>query len=237
MSEKVKFYNMTKPLKFRAVRRAFKNFSYTLSNVAEGIKSLIYNILYKLNIIEKYSFNDLMVQDIPFSVKPQHFTSGFLSADIFFKTSHREYVDEEWYHKKGNRLKKLYVLKDTHIHRFIFTAHLENIGIKFPGSDKFYLVQRGLPTLHINVSPVKPEPFSGELKRPKYEVVDINIRELESLRLEKEHTCTEHLDTDLKQGMLDSFISTMRTEMTFEFINYFRDKKLSDYFIGGKKYE
>lgn len=237
MSEKVKFYNMTKPLKFRAVRRAFKNFSYTLSNVAEDIKSLIYNILYKLNIIEKYSFNDLMVQDVQVPIKPSHFENDFLCADICFKSTHQEYVDEEWYHKKGKKLNKLFVLKDTHLHRFVITAHLENIGIKFPGKDKYYLVQRGLPTLRINISPVRPEPFSAEFKRPEYEVVEVNIRELESLCLGREHTCTEHLDTDLKQGMLDSFISTMRTEMTFEFINYFRDKKLSDYFIGGKKHE
>lgn len=237
MSDKVKFHNMTKPLKFRAVRRAFKNLSYSLSNVAEDIKSLIYNILYKLNIIEKYSFNDLMVQDVQVPIKPSHFENDFLCADICFKSTHQEYINEEWYHKKGKKLDKLFVLKDTHLHRFIINAHLENIGIKFPGSDKYYLVQRGLPTLRINVSPVRPKPFSEEFKRPEYEVVEVNIRELESLCLERGHTCTEHLDTDLKQGMFDSFISTMRTEMTFEFINYFRDKKLSDYFIGGKKHE
>ena len=60
---KAKFYSMTKPIPFRKIR-------LFLRLAKERITSVIYNILYRLNIIEKYSFSDVMRNGVPITIEP-----------------------------------------------------------------------------------------------------------------------------------------------------------------------
>ena len=77
MSDKAKFYSMTKPLPFRKVRLMFRSWK-------EGITDIILNILYKLNKIEKYNINDVMRNEVDLNIPPKHFSSGCISADLVF---------------------------------------------------------------------------------------------------------------------------------------------------------
>lgn len=231
MSDKVKFHNMTKPLKFRGIRSFAKNFSYTLSNVAEGIKSLIYNILYRLNIIEKYSFSDVMRNGVPITIEPSSFESGCISATLEFTVEHTDVVNECYYHKRGDRLKKLYVVMDNHLHELHITAHMTNIGIKMPDG-KFQYVDEGLPVfrVHVNDEPLKPFNESEEIQPVKYHTKKVNMRKLQSLRFCHSKIVSEYYLDELKEGIFEGLFATARDQFTFAFVNYFREVKLYDLF-------
>lgn len=219
---KAKFYSMTKPIPFRKTR-------LFLRRVKDSITSLIYNILYRFNIIEKYSFNDVMRNGVPVTIPPSKFESGCISATLEFNVEHTDMVNECYYHKKGDRLNKLYVVMDSHLHELHITAHMTNIGIKMPDG-KFQYVSEGLPVFKVcvNDEPLKPFNEGEELQPVKYHTHRIDMRKLQSLRFCHDKIVSEYYLDELKEGLYKGLFATARDQFTFAFINYFREVKLAD---------
>ena len=219
MSDKVKFYSMTKPLPFRKIRLMLRSWK-------EGITDIILNILYKLNKIEKYSISDVMRNEEDLNIPPKHFSSGCISADLVFNTIHEEQVHEEYYHKKGNRLKKLKVFYDSHYHRVIISAHMTNIYIVMPDGS-LISVQNGLPVFkfHVNL-PEEVRPFNPDepLKNPDIDTYEIDMRPLQGLRFQKAISVSE----DYKEDFKEIDWSLITDEMKKSFVDYFKGVKLYD---------
>lgn len=217
MSDKVKFYSMTKPLPFRKIRLMFRSWK-------EGITDIILNILYKLNKIEKYSISDVMRNEVDLDLPAKHFSSGCISADLVFNTIHEEQVHEEYYHKKGNKLKRLKVFYDSHYHRVIISAHMTNIGLVMPDGS-LVSVQNGLPVFkfHVNL-PEEVKPFNPDEPLKEAETYEIYMRPIQGLRFQKAIFVSENYKEDLKE--LD--LSLIMDEMKKAFVDYFKGVKLYD---------
>lgn len=234
MSDKVKFHSMTKPLKFRTAKLFLLNLKTSFEEVVKGIKSVIYNILYKLNLVDKYSFNDLIRNEVHFPISDSNFTSSFIQSDIEFKLFHDEYVDEEYYHVKGNRLKKLFVLSSTHNHYLVLMSHLTNISIKFPGKEHFMTVQNGLPVLKISINPqpIRPVPVDLSLKLTEepvdYKTYEVDMNTFYSLSNVETIPADSFWESELEERYA-GWISYVRTKMTMDYINYFKNDVITNY--------
>lgn len=220
---KAKFYSMTKPLPFRNLR-------LFCQEVKERITSVIYNILYRLKIIDKFSITDVLRTEVDHKIAPAHFSSGCVEADVVFKIEGRTFLDEKYYHKKGNRLKRLYTVKDTVCCNLVVTSHLENISLKI--GDSYYLVQKGLPVLKITVPEVNTlKPATSELECPNYQTVGLNLRPLQSLRYEEVFPVSEFYQDELKEGVYDGIFSYARSNSVMNFVKHFRDFTLRQLMI------
>lgn len=203
---KVKFYRMTKPLPFRRTRLFLKQ-------AQDSITSVTYNILYKLNIIDKYSITDVLRSEVrDFSISNTSFTSGCVTATLVFTIEKDEFIDEEYYHKKGNRLNKLLVLKDTHEESYLVSVCMIRIGLLLPGERNFTYVADGLPVFKMYVKPPEVAPASMTLEKPVENIARINMRPLQSLRFQYK-----------SPSINEDKLRYMKEKAVREFEHYFKD--------------
>lgn len=221
---KAKFYSMTKPIPFRKIR-------LFLRLAKERITSVIYNILYRLNIIEKYSFSDVMRNGVPVTIEPSNFESGCISATLEFTVEHTDVVNECYYHKKGNKLKKLYVIMDSHLDELHISAHMTDIGIKMPDG-KFQYVANGLPEFRVFVQdPPEGHLFrAGEHESVSVSIKRIDVRKLRALEFRHSRLLSAYSKEEIETGYLNDLFFYVREQFTQSFIDYFREVKLYDLF-------
>lgn len=223
---KTKFHTLTKPIKYR-------RFKLIHQRMKDYIIYLKYNLLYKLNIIDKYSFNDT----IRHSVSPRTFyipdvevVTKFIKADICFTLEHEEYFNESFYHKKGNRLKRYLTEWDIHSNTLILTATLSNIHFRVAEDGKFYSDLRDLPRIVVGDHvPLKAtdlsEPF---LSKPH--VIEFNAEKVRYLRLVRYINCfSSYYNEVLGDKYCD--MSYQIKAMSDDMVNEFKKKLNSFLFI------
>lgn len=231
MSDKTKFYSLTKPPKFRTLKLLHLNAKSSLRSLFRNVKSVIYNILYKFKIVEKYSFKDLIRSEVPFSILNSSFTSSFVHSGIEFKLFHDEFIEEEYYHEKGNRLKRLFVIKDVHNHRLLIRSHLKNISIKLPGKDDFIPVQEHLPVFKVNIFNPYQNMY-GERSDPNevvgYKTLVVDVDSLYSVASSDALLVDSFWESELQERYM-GWINHIRSKTTMDYIVYFEERSITDY--------
>ncbi len=137
----LKFDRMTKPVSMRSVKTVKQWFQ----DIIHVIEDKVYNILYKLNIIELYSFSDRIYGKVFYpKFNPQTIMTDKFMASVICKLQENTDIKESYYYidtKKGR--KKLKVLEDEcHVVK-VMDCYLDNVCIKFSdSSDSWHLVYK-----------------------------------------------------------------------------------------------
>ena len=134
MSEKVRFYNMTKPVKFRKLKLIFKSLGLTYEVGKERTIYRFNYILYKLNILKRYSYRDNVVKvlPLPYELKEKSVTCENFGGLIKMQLVSHNNIDLDYFYfqKKDGSKKITLSLKDRDEQRMFVESHLEDIHIK-----------------------------------------------------------------------------------------------------------
>lgn len=187
MNDKMKFYEMTKPMKFRRLKLAKKYVNHWCKALRELIQYSFNNILYHLKILKRYSYRDNMEMVIPapHDLKMKSITSDYFGGNVIMQLISSKDIDVDYFYreKKDGSRKITLCLKDHTEERLFVDSHLDNIHIKV--GDQWYDVEH-LPVFKV-ASIIKPEPveftnleFIEKPTEPK--VVEYDIMKLRTLR-------------------------------------------------------
>ena len=184
MTDKEKFYDMTKPMKFRF----FKMCKQTIVLWFEGIRELtIHNfnyLLYKLNILKRYSYRDNVVKEYPmFFLGYRTVQSDYFSGVVKTRLISHKNIDMDYfyYKKKDGSIKITLTLKNHEEEELFADSRLENIKIKV--GDTWYNVDN-LPVFKVaSIVEQKPvEYIDKSLERPiEPRVIEYDISKLKGL--------------------------------------------------------
>ena len=133
MSEKTRFYNMTKPVRFRRLKQAKMMIVLRCKALRERIIYFFNYILYKLHILKRYSYRDNVVQAIPlpYSITPKEVITDHFRGVVSMSLMQDKYIDLDYFYreKKGDKKVTLY-LKNEEKTRLYLESHLTDIGIR-----------------------------------------------------------------------------------------------------------
>ena len=137
MSDKAKFHRMTRPMKFRKFKMMTQGAASTYEVGRERINYLINNMLYKLNILDRYTFNDLITRDIKVSFKlpVKQVSSPYIRGTVAMKLVEETSIDTDYFYKKNKYGEKeiKYCMKNKDEKRLFVVGRLENIEINVAG--------------------------------------------------------------------------------------------------------
>lgn len=185
MNDRVKFYRMTKPIKFRK----FKLFKSDIILWCKALRELtIYNInnlLYKLNILKKYSYRDNVEKVISeFNLYKKEAVSNFIKGTVVMKLVEQKSIDIEYFYKEkkdGSKKITLWVRNKEEVK--IFTdSYLNNIYLKV---DKRWYNINNQPTFKVVMpKPVEPSfPMESTTKYTELTTVDFDLTCIKNMRL------------------------------------------------------
>lgn len=186
MSEKTKFYKMTKPIKFRRLKLIFKSIGLTYEVGKERINYLFNYLLYKLNILNRYSYRTntekvFPVTELEFKrVQTDSFAGTVVMNLVLVSDIDIDYFYRE---KKGSKV-ITYVMKDEEKFSLFSSTTLEDIAIKLGGG--FHLINQ-LPTIKMAILPHSVSYEYTMVSKPvEYETVTYDTRLLR-------HICNKKL--------------------------------------------
>ena len=182
MSEKTRFYNMTKPVRFRRLKQAKMMIVLWCKALRERIKYFFNYILYKLHILKRYSYRDNVVQAIPlpYSINPKEVITDHFRGVVSMSLIQDKYIDLDYFYreKKGDKKVTLY-LKNEEKTRLYLESHLTDISIRVKN---WYAVD-SLPVFKVSVLDPEVKPFTVEktLEPMDYQTVTYNTGYLKNL--------------------------------------------------------
>ena len=182
MSEKTRFYNMTKPVRFRRLKQAKMMIVLWCKALRERIIYFFNYILYKLHILKRYSYRDNVVQAIPlpYSINPKEVITDYFRGVVSMSLMQDKYIDLDYFYreKKGDKKVTLY-LKNEEKTRLYLESHLTDIGIRV---ENWYSVN-SLPVFKVSVLDPEVKPFTVEktLEPMDYQTVTYNTGYLKNL--------------------------------------------------------
>lgn len=230
MNDKVKFYNMTKPIKFRKTRLFAKSVGRTYEVGTEKVKYLINNLLYKLNILKKHSYRDNVeeVLPIPYSYPERFVKSEFISGALVMKLKVNTFIHEEYFYKENkDRSKKItYLIKNDTKKTTTALFMLNNVHLKV--GDRWFNVNY-LPTFKYIKPVTEPVAFFGKedsVDKPEVETITYNVAPIKNLRVE--HLINADLDND---GITNEELNHIYDSTYKEFVDYLDTIKLTDLMI------
>lgn len=185
MSEKARFHEMTKPMKFRRFKMVKQYIVLWYKAVRERIKYFFNYILYKLNILKRYSYRDMTEQvfSLPYNVKTRTIETGTFRCTVVMRVIKETFYDMDYfYRQKKNGSKKITLwVKNEEDSKLFVDSHLEDICLKI--SDKWY-EPNNLPILKVAVMGKPPVAFepSKSLDSVGYETVSYDLVPLKTLR-------------------------------------------------------
>lgn len=188
MSEKQRFYNMTRPPRFRSLKVCKGLFLSWCKALRERIIYLFNYILYKLHILQRYSYrtNGEKVTPLPADFKFRSIETEYFRGVLFMKYITREEVDIDYFYRqnKDGSKKRTLTLKDECKSRLLFTSsNLIDVCIKV--SDKWYQCD-SLPVFKIAVLDPEVRPYDGsadtEKKNVEYTTQTFKVQALRNLR-------------------------------------------------------
>lgn len=187
MSEKARFHEMTKPMKFRRLKMVKQVTVLWCKALRERIIYLTNYSLYKLNILKRYSYRDNveMVIPAPHDLKMKIITSQYFGGNVIMQLISSKDIDIDYFYreKKDGSRKITFCLKDHTEERLFVDSHLDCIHIKV--GDNWYDVDH-LPVFKV-ASIIKTEPVSFTnfdfIEKPtEPRVVEYDIMKLRTLR-------------------------------------------------------
>ena len=204
MSEKTRFYNMTKPIRFRRLKQAKMMIVLWCKAQRELILYFFNYILYKLNILKRYSYRDNTEQvfSLPPNFKKREVHSNNFKGVVDMKFVKSTFYDIDYFyrHNKDGSEKITLSVKNSEESIMYAESHLEDICLNVGG--KWYSPHH-LPTLKVAVnkepSPVRYDP-SEPLAPIEYDTVEYDLLPLRLLRY-KNHLGKITL-SDISESML-----------------------------------
>ena len=183
------FYSITKPIRFRKLK-LFRNY---VKDWCVALRDLIkynyYNILYKLNIIMRYSYRDDVekVHSLPQSIEEPKVATKLVRADVKSSLIEDRDIHIDYFYKltRDGHAKRLYTIVDrTEIKTYV-VSRLENIQVKV---DKWYDIHK-LPILKVSYLKKYTKPSWIDENRvefvhrtmPTYSTLTIDTRKLLNL--------------------------------------------------------
>ena len=139
MTNKVKFYNMTKPIKFRKTRLFVKSIGRTYEVGTERSKYLFNYLLYKLNILKRYTFKDVTEEflPIPFAIPEKSIETDVVGCTVRMKLKKTTNINEDYFYREKDGSKKItYVLKNETKTTLSILCNTDNIHLKI--GDKWF---------------------------------------------------------------------------------------------------
>lgn len=142
MIDEKKFYEITKPIKFRSFKLLKQSAVLWCEGVRELIKYRINYILYKLKILKRYSYRDDVAGTLTlppkFYLEPELIETEYFSAVARMRYEKERHIDRDYFYmplSEGGR-KITYIVKDEETSNVFMTTHLEDIHIKV--GDKWF---------------------------------------------------------------------------------------------------
>lgn len=158
MSEKARFHEMTKPMKFRRLKMVKQFTADWCVAQRERIKYLFNYLLYKLKILNRYSYRDNVERVVtsPHILEEEKIQTEYFGGTVNMKLISVLDIDVDYfyYKKKDGSIKITMTLKDSKEETLFTVSHLENIHIKV--GDQWHDVNH-LPVFKM-ASIVKPKP-------------------------------------------------------------------------------
>ena len=101
MSEKTRFYNMTKPVRFRRLKQAKIMIVLWCKALRERIIYFFNYILYKLHILKRYSYRDNVVKvlPLPYELKEKSVTCENFGGLIKMQLVSHNNIDLDYFSK------------------------------------------------------------------------------------------------------------------------------------------
>ena len=229
MNDKVKFYEMTKPPKFRKIRLFAKSLGRTYEVGTERIKYLTNYFLYKLNILERYTYKDSVHNtERPLHAFPEREVQGdYIGAILDMHLVTVTEVDADYFFRvcKDGSHKITYVVKEHNKEYKYLEFNLKNIHFKV--GENWYCVDH-LPTFRcVHPNELKPTVFSDNadevIGKETYTTVNYNIGKIRRL------THEYYLGTDLKDNYItEEMLQYYYYKACDEFEHILSNIKLSD---------
>lgn len=164
MSEYKKFKELTKPLKFRQIRRMW-------NTIRDVILNNYYNILYKLNIIDKVSNSDeTSRQCATLKSESGHIVSNHVMCDVVVKVVEHLFYEESYYRTKKGKIIPIYYRETATVY---FLGCLDNLAFNFTGYGYKYFNNPIIVYTHPDSG--KPTPLDLETDLEPSEVVEVDI--------------------------------------------------------------
>lgn len=183
MSDKTRFYKMTRPVKFRRLKLIFKSIGLTYEVGKERIKYLFNYLLYKLNILKRYSYrtNTEQVYPLEHYLKLKHIQTGNFAGTAIMNLVLVSDIDIDYFYREKDGAKKVtYVVKNNEKFSLFSSTILKDIAINVNG--KYHLIDH-LPTLKVALAPPKTTfgEAPNEPTKLKYKTVTYDTRILKQL--------------------------------------------------------
>ena len=215
MTDKVKFYNMTKPIKFRRTRLFAKSIGRTYEVGTERVKYFYNYMLYKLNILKRHTFNDCTegYLPIPFAIPEKCIETEVVGCIVRMKLKKVTHIHEDYFYKEKDGSKKIkYVLKNeskTTLSILFSTDNISiNIGDKWFNTLNMPIFKWVVPTQPVASFIKAEEPI---MEMPEVKTINFDIR---PLRLYKEYLVSADAEVeDLQEGMLKEMYEYAQYEM------------------------
>lgn len=190
MSEKAKFHNMTKPIRFRWLKLAKQIFADWCWSFRDVITYNFNYLLYKLNILKRYSYRDMVEQVI--SLDHKHPKLQVAKSDTFKGVvkmcliNETHYDIDYFYRQKKNGEKKITLtLKNEEENRVFFESHLEDVCLFI--NDRWY-EPYNLPTLKVATFQPPKASFCGRedvlLNPVEYDTVTYDLLPIKTLKFQ-----------------------------------------------------
>ena len=182
MSEKARFYNMTKPIRFRRLRQVKMMIVLWCRAVRERIIYFFNYVLYKLHILQRYSYRDNVVQAVPlpYPIKPKEVITDHFRGVVSMSLMQDKDIDLDYFYREKNGDKKITLyLKNKEKTSLYLESHLTDIGIRV----KNWYSVNSLPVFKVSVLDPEVKPFTIEktLEALDYQTVTYNTGYLKNL--------------------------------------------------------
>lgn len=189
MNDKVKFHNMTKPIKFRRLKQMKTMTVLWCKALRERTIYLFNYLLYKLKILKRYSYRDKVAKVISTSNIPlpelKEVISKYVKGIVMMRPVSETDIDIDYFYRErrdGSRKITLWV-KNEKTSRIFVDSYLKNICLKV--GDKWYDVDR-LPVFKATIleEDILPKHFNeNEPLRPvEVKTVSYDTAPLKKLR-------------------------------------------------------
>lgn len=233
MNDKLKFHRMTRPLRFRRTRLFFQSVEHTYKVGIEKSKYLFNYILYKLNILNRYTnsvitdmWRPVINGEIPEVFERELTTKHFVVTVRTTIVDHITVIEDYFYYvdKKGVK-HKTYVVEEREQHDYVLKSSVIKPGIIIDGKQYVYgnvpiVVQRYK----------KPEilPFNGGYSTSRFfnneEVIQYDLTPLINVAQETRIDCYNGVSVDT--------VRYLREYNEFEILKYLGTLTLRDLEVG-----
>ena len=190
MSDRLKFHRQTRPIRFRRLKLFFQSVGRTYEVGTDKCKYLFNYVLYKLNILKRYTYTDdntvwrPTINGLPIcetyteDFKTKHFVGSIKSEFVDHVSIRQDYFYRECRGKK----KRTYTVVDKERHEYMLVSSVVNPGLVIDGVD--YQYNGALKVVQMYRPPVV-NPFDKDLKSVKRlepETVEYDLTKLYNIK-------------------------------------------------------